>query len=73
MGHAEATTLKDGDARGKEEAPSLTEAEFRPLLDETLADLDADDREGRIAAARGGAASAVPVSGPWHGSQRRPQ
>src|SRR6188472_4383551 len=53
MWHAEATTLKDGEARGKEEDPSLTEAELRPLLDETLADLDADDRAGSLLRAAG--------------------
>lgn len=53
MGRAEATTLKDGGARGKEAAPRLSEAELRALLDEVLADLDADDRAGSLLRAAG--------------------
>jgi hypothetical protein len=53
MGRAEATTLKGRGARAKEEAPRPSEAELRALLEETLADLDGDDRAGSLLRATG--------------------
>jgi hypothetical protein len=53
MGHVEAASPKGGRAGAKGTAPRLTEADLRTVLDEVLADVDADDRAGSLLRAAG--------------------